>query len=259
MTLVSEKATVLQNKKAGPRLYFMELESPRIAPLVQPGQFIHMQLNGLDDHILRRPFSVFDADAQSGRMTVLYQVVGTGTQFMTQVSAGHTFDLIGSVGRGWTLPTPEQRVLLVGGGVGAAPLFMLCKSAHAAGAVVDVVIGAATKDALVTYDFYKRVQGDALYCATDDGSFGSHGFCTGPAGELLQKNSYDQVYVCGPEPLMHALAKCAKEAAVPCQVSLEKRMACGVGACLSCVVETTQGRRRACVDGPIFEAEKVVW
>lgn len=259
MALVNEEATVLYNKKAGPRLYFMELESSRIAPLVQPGQFIHLQLNGLADRILRRPFSVFDTDIKSGRMTVLYQVVGAGTQFMSQVSAGHSFDVIGSVGHGWTLPTPCQRVLLVGGGVGAAPLFMLCKRAHAVGAAVDVVIGAATKDTLVTYDFYKNIQGSALYCATDDGSFGYEGFCTGPAQELLQKNRYDKVYVCGPEPLMHAIANLAKDAGVSCEVSLEKRMACGVGACLSCVVETTQGRRRACVDGPVFEAEKVVW
>ena len=259
MTLIDEKAIVLRNDNVGPRLYIMELESPQVAPLVLPGQFVHMKLNGFGEHILRRPFSILDTDPKAGRMTILYQGVGEGTQFMTSAAPGYEFDVLGSIGRGWDVPEAGKRVLIVGGGVGAAPLFMLSKQAKAAGATVDVVIGAATKDALVTYDLYKRVHGDALHCATDDGTFGCAGFCTGPVEELLAKDAYDMVYVCGPEPLMRIIAQTAARAGVACQVSMEKRMACGVGACLSCIVETVDGRKRACVDGPIFEAEKVVW
>lgn len=259
MALIEEKSRVLRNENVGPRLYFLELDSPRIAPLVKPGQFVHMKLNGFGEHILRRPFSVLDTNPQQGTLTILYQVVGEGTQFMSGVASGHEFDLIGSIGRGWDVPTSGQRVLIVGGGVGSAPLFMLSKQAKEAGAQVDVVIGAASRAALVTYDLYREIHGDTLSCATDDGSFGAMGFCTSPVKELLAKNTYNCVYVCGPEPLMRAIARLSAEAGVPCQVSMEKRMACGVGACLSCVVETVDGRKRACVDGPIFEAEKVVW
>ena len=259
MTLLNEKATVLSNENVGPRLYIMELQSLSIAPLVQPGQFVHMQLNGFDQHILRRPFSILDTNPIQGTMTILYQVVGQGTQFMTDAKPGHKFDIIGSIGRPWDIPAAHERVLIVGGGVGSAPLFMLSKQAKEAGAQVDVVIGAATKEALVLYERYHAVHGQALHCATDDGSFGYAGFCTGPTQELLAENHYNKVYVCGPEPLMHAIANEAATAQVPCQLSMEKRMACGVGACLSCVVETTQGKKRACVDGPIFDAEQVVW
>lgn len=259
MTLVDEKATVLQNKNVGPQLYVLELASPRIAPLVQPGQFVHVRLDGFGEHILRRPFSIFDTNPDKGTMTILYQVVGAGTQFMATVQPGHRFDTIGSIGRGWDIPAAGQRVLIVGGGVGAAPLFMLSKQAKAAGAAVDVVLGASTRKALVTYERYHAIHGDRLFCATDDGTFGWSGFCTQPVEKLLGEHAYTMVYTCGPKPLMHAIAQAAARANVSCQVSMEKRMACGVGACLSCVVETTDGRRRACVDGPVFNAEKVIW
>ncbi len=259
MALIDEKTRVVSNEAAGPRLFYLVLESPRIAPLVKPGQFVHLKLNGFGEHILRRPFSVFDTDPEAGTLTILYQVVGEGTRFMAEVRPGHEFDLIGAIGRGWTIPHAGMRVLVVGGGVGAAPLFMLSKQAKEAGASVDVVLGAATKEALVTLPFFQTEHKDAICCATDDGSFGFAGFCTEPTKELLAQNTYDKMFVCGPEPLMRTIAGIAAQAHLACEVSMEKRMACGVGACLSCIVETVEGRKRACVDGPIFEADKVVW
>ena len=259
MALVEETATVVSNTQVGPRLYILVLAAPQVAPLVQPGQFVHLKLNGFEAHILRRPLSVFDADPAAGIITILYQVVGAGTDYLTTVEAGKTLDLIGSIGHGWTVPEAGQRVLIVGGGVGAAPLFILSKMARAAGAHTDIVLGAATKDALVTLAYYVEAHGQEPVCCTDDGTYGRAGFCTDPVKELLAENAYDMVYVCGPEPLMHIIANVAAEAQVPCQLSMEKRMACGVGACLSCIVETVDGRKRSCVDGPVFPAEKVVW
>lgn len=257
--LVCEDARVLANEGVGPRLFVVSLESPRIAARLQPGQFVHLQVPGMPDHILRRPFSVFDCDPQAGTLDILYQDLGYGSHRMTGLATGDVVSQIGPVGHGWQAPADTERALLIGGGVGAAPLFLHAKALLAAGVAVDVVLGAATKAALATYDAYTALLGHAPVVATDDGSFGFSGFCTQPAADLLAAHAYDHVACCGPEPLMRIVAQMASDAQVECQVSMERRMACGVGACLSCVVDTTDGKRRACVDGPVFESSKVVW
>ena len=177
---------------------------------------------------------------------------------------------MGPVGRAWQSPADVRRALLVGGGVGAAPLFMLAESLVNAGVRTDVVLGAQTQAALTCRERYEALLAaapacdDAPRCATDDGSFGREGFCTSLVEEALADakaagEPYDYLAVCGPEPLMRIVAAMAAEAGVPCEVSMERRMACGIGACLSCVVDTTDGKQRACVDGPVFDARKVVW
>lgn len=259
MALVNETGRVLRNGQVGPNLYVMEVESPDIAGRVEPGQFVHTKVPGMEAHILRRPFSVYDADAQRGTFDLLYQVVGFGSEVLTGLEAGARVENIGPVGHGWTLPEEARRVLIVGGGVGAAPVYLLAKQAIDAGREVDVVLGARTKDALVCKDRYEALGAHSVRCATDDGSFGHAGFCTGVVEELLSAGSYDYAAVCGPEPLMKIVSAQASAADVPCQVSLERRMACGVGACLSCVVDTKAGKKRACVDGPVFWCEEVLW
>lgn len=259
MALTNETGTILRNDQVGPNLYLLEVESPDIARRVEPGQFVHTKIPGMEGHILRRPFSVYAADAQAGTFEVLYQVVGFGSQHLTTLAAGERVENIGPVGHGWTLPDEAARVLIVGGGVGAAPVYLLAQQAVAAGKDVDVVLGARTKDALVCQARYEALGARAVRCATDDGSYGHAGFCTGVVDELLTARTYDYAAVCGPEPLMKIVAAQAAEAGLPCQVSLERRMACGVGACLSCVVDTVDGKKRACVDGPVFWREEVVW
>ena len=259
MALTNETGTILRNEQVGPNLYVMEVESPDIAGRVAPGQFVHTRLPGMEGHILRRPFSVYTADAVTGRMEILYQVVGFGSDHMTTLVPGQQVENIGPVGHGWTLPEDARRVLIVGGGVGAAPVYLLAKQAVEAGREVDVVLGARTKDALVCLARYEALGARSVRCATDDGTFGHAGFCTGVVEELLAAGEYDYAAVCGPEPLMKIVAQQTANASLPCQVSLERRMACGVGACLSCVVDTVDGKKRSCVDGPVFDAEKVVW
>lgn len=269
--LVNEKAPVLANEELGCGLWLMTLRSPRIAHDLRPGQFVHMLVPGMPDHILRRPFSVYAAHDDEGTIEILYQVVGYGTDHMTTLGEGAECELIGPVGQGWRVPADAGRALLVGGGVGAAPLFMLAEQLVAAGVDVDVVLGAQTRGALATRERYGALLAsaeacslDGPRCATDDGSFGREGFCTSLVEEALAEAAdagaaYDYLAVCGPEPLMRIVANMAADAGVPCEVSMEKRMACGVGACLSCVVETVDGKKRACVDGPIFKADEVVW
>lgn len=263
MALINESCQIISNQKVGPRLYLMTLQASELAVRLRPGQFVHMLVPRMEAHILRRPFSVYFCNVDAGIIDILYQVVGFGTDHMTTLAPGETCELIGPVGRVWE-PPETGRCLLVGGGVGAAPLFMLCEQIAASNATVEVVLGAQTKDALVCRDRYAQVLGNEPACATDDGTYGRAGFCTTLVEEALAEASasgrpFDYVAVCGPEPLMKIVADMAQKAGVRCQVSMEKRMACGIGACLSCVVDTVEGKKRACVDGPVFDADKVVW
>ncbi len=257
--LLDESGKVLSNTHLGRNLYLMEVESPEISAALQPGQFVHMHLPNMEGHILRRPFSVYDVHPEKGTMEIMYQTVGFGSTHMVNIQPGETVSNIGPVGKGWHAPENCKRALLVGGGVGAAPLFMYAKQLVADGVEVDVVLGAQTAEAMVASGRYEEALGKAPVIATDDGSLGYSGFCTYPTQDLLNQNTYDHVACCGPEPLMRIVAGMAAQAGVECQVSMERRMACGVGACLSCVVDTNDGKKRCCVDGPVFEADEVVW
>ncbi len=263
--LVDENGFILSNDQVGGSLYIMEVRAPLIAGSLMPGQFVHMRIPGMEGHLLRRPFSVYSCSRQEGSLQILYQEVGFGTAHMTSLCSGEAVELIGSVGTPWSPPVAARRALLVGGGVGAAPLFMLAEHLEAAGTAVDVVLGAATLDSLVCHERYRTLlekdalRGHSVSCATDDGTFGHAGFCTALVEQALADAAYDYLAVCGPEPMMRIVVGLAKAKGVPCEVSLERRMACGIGACLSCVVETTAGMRRACVDGPVFDAGEVVF
>lgn len=265
-------ARVVRNERATDALFVMELEvdapadpaRPRLAAAIRPGQFVHVSIPTLPSHILRRPFSIYATDASASRVEVLYQTVGEGTAEMARWKPGQACDMIGPIGRGWQVPEGAGRAILVGGGVGAAPLFMLCEQLVGRGIEVDVVLGAATRDALVCRERYELACGRAPSCSTDDGSFGREGFCTSLTQEAIAASvaagrPYDYGAVCGPEPLMRAASAMMADAGIACEVSMERRMACGVGACLSCVVDTVDGKRRACVDGPVFDAREVMW
>lgn len=265
VALVNEQARILANECVGPNLHLMRLVSPSIASSIAPGQFVHMKIPGMESHILRRPFSVYARQMGDGTLDILYQVVGFGSERMASLAPDDEgVELIGPVGRAWQPPADTGRALLVGGGVGAAPLFMLAEQLRSVGVDTDVVLGAQTEDALACRARYEDILAAPPRCATDDGSFGRAGFCTSLVTEAFADAKtagipYGYVAVCGPEPLMKVVSGMAAAAGVPCEVSLERRMACGVGACLSCIVDTVDGKKRACVDGPIFDAREVVW
>lgn len=258
---IEETCAIVANRRLSGALWDMRISAPSMAPLLLPGQFVHMRVPGMDARILRRPFSVYEADAEAGTLGILYQVVGKGSAHMATLdpAGAGPVSLMGPLGNSWWLPAGTRRVLLVAGGVGAAPLAMFAAGLVRAGVPVDVCMGARDAASLVMREYYRDRIGVDPICATDDGSFGHAGFVTEPAGELLAGGAYDLVCCCGPEPVMRITAGLAARAQVPCEVSLERRMACGVGACLSCVVDTVDGRRRSCVDGPVFDARKVVW
>lgn len=249
-------ARVIANERLTDGIGAIMLEAPRVASRVRPGQFVHVRVATGRDFILRRPFSVHRA--HSGRLEILYQVLGRGTRELSSVERGVRLDLIGPLGRGWDMPDGISHVLLAAGGMGAAPLGILAEELAARGVAVTVALGAADAGRLVGRELFERVARHVA-CCTDDGSAGTRGFVTLATADLLAVHDFDMVYVCGPEVMQRAVASQAHRASVRCQVSLERLMACGIGACLSCVVTTTAGSKRACVDGPVFDAGEVCW
>ena len=260
-----EKLRILSNERQADGIWLLRLAAPGIAGKVEPGQFAHFRLPRFEGHILRRPFSIYDASAEEGTIELLYQLAGKGTEHMTGLAPGEQLDCIGPVGTGWVPAEGTRNALLVCGGVGIAAVNMLALALRRAGAAVTCAFGAANAGKLAGIERLESA-GVKMLIATDDGSAGHHGFVTDLIREALAADSsIDYIAICGPKPMEAIACRIALESErvasgeVSCEVSMENRMACGIGACLSCVVDTVDGLRRACVDGPVFDARKVVW
>ncbi|MDY0340510.1 MAG: dihydroorotate dehydrogenase electron transfer subunit [Coriobacteriia bacterium] len=251
-----EPVVVVSNERVATSVCRIVLDAPRTAATVEPGQFVHLRIARHADFILRRPFSVHRARGE--RLEILYQVVGRGTRVLEDARSGDVMDVIGPLGHGWRIPEGTSRALVVAGGLGAAPMGMLVERLAERGVQVALAQGAPSAGRLLARDLFDSLCRKSVV-ATDDGSAGTCGFVTVLSAELLDREQPDVVYACGPEPMQRIVAGQCAGAGVPCQVSLERLMACGVGACLSCVVDTHDGLKRACVDGPVFDAADVVW
>jgi dihydroorotate dehydrogenase electron transfer subunit len=256
-TPVTEKAEVLANERVTEGVGLLTLRAPQCARSIEPGQFVHLRISRDTPEILRRPFSVHRVAGDV--IQILFQVLGKGTRAMAELEPGDTgIDLVGPLGHGWEVPEDVRHALLVTGGLGAAPMGMLAETLAARGIATVVAMGAPTASRLVARELFEDTCRRVLV-STDDGSAGSPGYVVGVCQELLDTEQFDMVYTCGPEIMQSIVATQAERAGVPCQVSLERLMACGIGACLSCIVPTTRGQRRACVDGPVFSAREVIW
>lgn len=253
---------MLANVEVADDIYQMQVDSPQIAATAEAGQFVHVRVAERPDQFLRMPFTVFDAHPGNGILEIVYQVVGDGTRQLSQLAPGARVDTIGATGRGWEPPEHVERALVIGGGVGTPALNLLARNLAAAGTRVDAVIGAATKAKFCCLDALRasvEPSGGELRLTTDDGSYGTHGFVTAETDALIASGDYGYVAVCGPTPMMRNTVKPALANGTPCQVSMETLMACGVGACFSCVVDTVAGKKRCCTEGPVFDAREVVW
>ncbi|MBE0476516.1 MAG: dihydroorotate dehydrogenase electron transfer subunit [Coriobacteriia bacterium] len=251
-----EHVTVLANERLAEGVGLLTLRAPRTAGGVRPGQFVHVRLAAGTERVLRRPFSVHDVDGTA--IGILFQVLGEGTREMAGWERGFATDLLGPLGHGFEVPDDASRALLVAGGLGAAPLGLLSRRLAERGVAVTVALGAPTAERLVSRDVFERSARRVAY-ATDDGSHGERGPVTALVEGLISADEPDAVCACGPEAMARVVAAQAAAAGVPCLVSLERLMACGVGACLSCMVSTRTGLKRACADGPVFDAEEVLW
>lgn len=261
---LQEMGKVMQHQEIASGFYLLTIEAPAIARLAQPGQFVHVKCTPTMDPLLRRPISLHRIDAKAGTITLLYQVVGRGTQLLSKFMVDDEIDLMGPLGRGFDLPSQPGDVMVVGGGIGAAPLLPLVEALCDMGNVVTMILGARSKDWLLGAESFVQA-GAQVLVATDDGSQGQQGFVTDILVQHLQGTKPAALYACGPEPMLRAVASMALSQGLTGQVSLEERMGCGVGACLACVckikVATPNGwdYQKVCIDGPVFALEEVLW
>lgn len=227
----------------------------------RPGQFMSILCRGEGayDPLLRRPISIYRADAEAGELTILVRPFGRGSSWLVAQPEGASLDVLGPLGNQFEVSPRSGNLLMVAGGVGAAPLLMLAEEAVQKGLSVTYLMGSATDAGLLPAAAFR---GEIEYVvATDDGSCGHHGFVTDLIPEYLQWA--DQVFTCGPTPMFHSLRNVVLKHRMgkkpPVQLSVERTMACALGACLGCVVETKRGMVTSCVDGPVFDMDEVVW
>ncbi len=236
--------TIAENVPLTDSVYKMRLVGD-VSAITAPGQFINIKLDGL---FLRRPISVCDVSDDS--VTILYKAVGKGTEQMSLMKEG-VLDVLTGLGNGYDTSLSGDCPLLIGGGVGVPPLYLLAKKLIAEGKKVTVILGFNTKDEI----FYKEefeALGANVYVATVDGSFGIRGFVT----DAMKDLDYSYFYTCGPEPMLKAIFKASSTSG---QLSFEERMGCGFGACMGCSCKTVTGYKRICKEGPVLKKEEILW
>ena len=232
----------------------IDLIAPDIAATAAPGQFVNVQVTEHTAPLLRRPLGIAGTDPQNGVITLVYRILGEATQMLAEACTGDRLSVLGPLGKGFDLSA--KKPLLVGGGTGLAPLLYLAQTFQAQGVQADVLMGGRTADELFWQDLYAASVG-TIALTTDDGSLGTQGTVMALLDTMLARGVYDCVYVCGPAPMMKAVSDAALAQKRPCQVSLEKYMACGLGACLSCSCQGIGRRLKVCKDGPVFWAQEV--
>uniref|UniRef100_UPI004057A9E6 dihydroorotate dehydrogenase electron transfer subunit n=1 Tax=Alistipes sp. TaxID=1872444 RepID=UPI004057A9E6 len=239
--------TVLSNEPLTPAVYRMVLEGDT-QYITRSGQFINIELEG---KFLRRPISVADYDATT--ITIIYKVVGRGTEQMREMKAGKQLDILTGLGNGFSTDNDAKRPLLVGGGVGVPPMYNLCKRLLAEGKRPTVVVGFNTREEVFYTEEFKALGVD-VYCSTADGSMGTKGFVTDAIRE--EGIEFDYLYTCGPLPMLKALYDATD---VEAEFSFEERMGCGFGGCMGCTCKTKYGYKRICKEGPVLKRDEIIW
>ena len=237
--------TIISNTALTDCVFKMVLEGDTSA-ITAPGQFVNIKLEGL---YLRRPISVCDLDGS--HLTIVYKAVGKGTEMMSHMQAGEKLDVLTGLGNGYDLTLSGDNPVLLGGGVGVPPMYLLAKKLIAEGKKVSVILGFNTKGEIFYEEEFKKL-GAAVAVTTVDGSYGIKGFVT----DALKNTEYSYFYTCGPEPMLKAVFKTS---ATSGQMSFEKRMGCGFGACMGCSCKTITGYKRICKEGPVMKKEEILW
>ncbi len=236
---------IIEHKQLTSTVFKMVLAGDT-SDITEPGQFVNIKLDGL---YLRRPISV--CDSVDGTLTLIYKVVGKGTEQMSEMAIGEKLDILTGLGNGYNTLLSGDRPVLLGGGVGVPPLYMLCRKLISEGKRVSVVLGFNTKEEIFCEEDFKALGAD-VFVATADGSYGIKGFVT----DALKDIDYTYFYTCGPEPMLKALYNATSTSG---QFSFEERMGCGFGACMGCSCKTVTGYKRICKDGPVLEKEEILW
>lgn len=255
MTKRIEDLKVIENKRLNKDFFIIELEGNTKIPDLKPGQFIQVRVDGSPETFLRRPISVHDVDYLKNTLKILIQIAGKGTETLSKVKSGDSLNIIYPLGNSFSLPASGNKILLVGGGCGIAPLLFLGRYLKSNGFVPDILLGFRNKDRIIEFEEYHQIGN--VFITTEDGSMGEKGYVT--THSIFSTHKYDMMYCCGPDRMMKAIADYCKKNEIVCEVSLENLMACGIGACLCCVVDAVKGNLCTCIDGPVFNVNDLKW
>jgi dihydroorotate dehydrogenase electron transfer subunit len=247
---------VISNTRLNSDHHLLKLKSPQKLEAINPGQFVNVLVDHSQSVFLRRPYSIHAVDYEYGTFDILVKALGEGSKSISNKQAGEQLSVIFPLGNGFTLTSKGERVLLVGGGCGVAPLFYLAQSIYQR-SDLSIILGARSASDLIELDKY--AQFGTVYATTEDGSYGEKGYVTNHPVFGEELGQFSKIYACGPEPMMKAVASKAHAKGIFCEVSLENTMACGFGVCLCCVTDTIQGHKCVCTDGPVFNINTLQW
>lgn len=257
-----EKALVIRHREIVPNYYELEFIAPYIAREVLPGQFVNVKVSDSLDPLLRRPFSIYDVDKKLGSITVYYKVAGRGTKILSQMPIQKRLDVMGPLGRPFSISQSVEQAYLIGGGVGIAPLVYLARVLVSQQKKVKVLMGASTAGFLAGKEIFDKLDLEYLV-STDDGSEGMKGRVTDLLEQQILIDTCDYIYACGPEPMLKTITDLALNHEIQGEISLEGHMACGVGACLGCAHQVKVGQHyrfaKICSEGPVFKIGEAIF
>lgn len=248
---------LIENKKLNKDNFLLILQSPIPLSDILPGQFINVEIKDSSEIFLRRPFSVLDVDYEKQTLSLLVKILGRGSKKLTEAQSGQIINAIFPLGKSFTLPDKNDRILLIAGGSGVAPMLFLSKICELNPANIDVLIGAKSVSDHIDITEYQSF--GKFYFTTEDGTLGEKGYVTNHPVFTDQLSLYNKIYTCGPDLMMKAVGRKAIVEEIFCEVSLENMMACGFGVCLCCVEDTKTGHKCVCTDGPVFNVNELKW
>ena len=248
---------LIENKQLNKDSFLLKLQSPVPLSDIFPGQFVNVEIKKATEIFLRRPFSVLDVDYENQTISLLVKILGRGSKILTEYHTGEHLSVVFPLGKPFSMPHTTDKILLIGGGSGMAPMLFLAKTCGLKPYQVHIILGARSAADLINIGGYESLA--SFYYTTEDGSKGEKGFVTHHPLFASQLGSFDKIYTCGPEPMMKAVAKAAYEKNIFCEVSLENTMACGFGVCLCCVEDTKHGNVCVCTEGPVFNINDLKW
>lgn len=248
---------VVENIALNSTNYLIQLASTEPLPEITPGQFVNIEIENSTEIFLRRPFSIFEVDNLNNTISIIVKILGRGSLKLTEISKGETLSIVYPLGKGFTIPQMNEKILLIGGGSGVAPILFLAKESKLDPVNVDILIGARTVADHINVENYSKY--GKFHFTTEDGSLGVKGFVIHHPVFSNDLKKYDKIFACGPDAMMKAVAREAKIHNIFCEVSLENLMACGFGVCLCCIEPTTKGNLCVCTEGPVFNINDLKW
>lgn len=259
---VNIKSKLISKEELIPGIFKFSVQADEIVSISKPGNFIEIRVNNDIEPFLRRPISIYNMDKENGILEFIFQVKGKGTSILSEKRVGDLIDIVGPLGYGTFKYSNYKNLAIIGGGIGVFPLYELSKNAKNENKNVNIYLGFRNKDLVVLEQEFNKVCNN-LIITTDDGSYAEKGFAIDFLRKDIESGKIDSIFACGPLPMLKAIRKLAIEKNIPCQISLEEKMACGLGVCLGCAVKTSASSKdspeywHVCKAGPVFQAKDV--